>query len=377
VIQLNNVDKLFIIKFGDPVEEFKSYAKRNKNDEDVYSPMWDYIPQFYKECEDILKNCRVYWMGVGGQQKKILICKDSWFITYRHFLKIRIFYLLFKVNPDLIINIAGQYPLVSLYLFKLIKKNTKILQFIAGESPNNLFSIFFRSLLKMSDKIYVMNSQTQKKLEKEIKKNVDIFVPLYTKEFLETNKKIPCIRENKLNIFYCGRFSTIKGIWDLFQIIKKIKNENIVFHLIGKGYEYKLFKQKINENGLDNLVRFYGFVPNFLLYNYLRQADIGIIPSKSEGYCQVAEEFLISNIPIIATKVGGLIDQIEDGKNGYLIDEENKIEKFIEKINYLYNNPEEIKQMKQNIIPAKYFNRENVFGKIVKNYYLEQIKIKK
>jgi len=375
---LDKIDKLFFIKFGDSVEEFKRYLEKEKFGEDVCAPTWDYIPQFYTEFKDILKNCSVYWIGIGGKQKKYLKNNNSYFITYKkNFSNIRILYWLLKINPDLIINIAGQDSLFSIYPFKFMKKRTKILQFLAGEYIKNPFSIFFNSLLKISDKIYVMNNQTKKDLENKIKKSINIFVPLYTKEFLETNRKITSIKQNKLNIFYCGRFSTIKGIWDLLQIIKEMKNENVVFHLIGEGSEYRSFKQKIKENGLDNLVRFYGFVPHFLLYDYLKQADIGLIPSKSEGYCQVAEEFLISNIPIIATKVGGLIDRIEEGKNGYLIDEENKIEKFIEKINYLNNNPEEIKKMKENITPAKYFDRENVFGKIVKNYYLEQIRSKK
>jgi len=373
VLILDKINKLFFIKFGDTVEEFKRYLEKEKFGEDVCAPTWDYIPQFYEEFKDILKNCSVYWIGVGTKQKKILRNNNSWFITHKNFSNLRILYRLLKVNPDVIINIASQHPFVSLYLYKFLRKRTKILHFLGGGFIKNPFSSLFYSLLEMSDKVYVMNNQTKKNLGKKIKKDINIFLPLYTKEFLGTNSEIPDIRQNKLNIFYCGRFSKIKGIWDLFQIIKEMKNENVVFHLIGMGSEYRLFEQKIKDNGLDNLVRFYGFVPHYLLYNYLKQADIGIIPSKSEGYCQVAQEFLISNIPIIATKVGGLIDQIEDGKNGYLIEEENKIEKFIEKINYLKNNPDEIKKMKKNIDPVEYLNREKVFGKIVKNYYLEQL----
>jgi len=373
VVILDKIDKLFFIKFGDNAEEFKRYLEKEKFGENVCAPTWDYIPQFYEEFKEMLKNCNVYWIGVGTKQKKFIRNNNSWFITYKNFSNLRILYQLLKVNPDVIINIASQHPFVSIYIFKFIKKRVKILQFLAGGYVKDSFNIFYNSLLKMSDKIYVMNNQTQKKLEKQIKKNINIFVPLYTKEFLGTNSKIPDIRQNKLNIFYCGRFSKIKGIWELYQIIKEMKNENVVFHLIGKGSEYRLFKQKIKDNGLDNLVKFYGFVPHYLLYAYLKQADIGIIPSKSEGYCQVATEFLISNIPIIATKVGGLIDQIEEGENGYLIEGENKIEKFIEKINYLKNNPDEIKKMKKNITPATYLDKENVFGKIVKNYYLEQL----
>jgi glycosyltransferase involved in cell wall biosynthesis len=377
VTLLNKFKKILVIKFGDTVEEFKQFSYQEKNEEDVYSPTWDYIPQFFHELKDYHNYFKTYWIGVGIKQNKSLKNNNNWFLTYKNFTNIKILYLLYKIKPDLIINISGQKSLSSLYLYKLIKKKTKILQFIAGEYSNNLLSIFFYSLLKKSEKIYVMNNQTKIFLEKKIKKEINIFVPFYNKEFLEPNKKVPPINKNKFNIFYCGRFSKIKGIWDLFDIIKKMKNENIVFHLIGEGgNEYSEFKEKITKNGLDESVKFYGFIPNFLLSNYMKQADIGIIPSKSEGYCQVAEEFLMSNIPILATKVGGLIDRIEEGKNGYLIDKENKIEQFIKKIIFLKNNPDKIKQLKKNINPSDYFNRENVFGKIIKNYYLYENKKK-
>jgi glycosyltransferase involved in cell wall biosynthesis len=379
VVTLDKINKLIIIKFGDTVEEFKLYSQIEKNEEDVYSPTWDYIPQFYKECKEILKNCIVYWIGLGGNHNKFYKYKNNWFITIKiKYSDIYIYYWLLKVNPDLIINISSQKPIIPLYFFKLIKNKTKILQFLAGEYYDNPLNMLFNSLLKKSNGIYVTNKDTKLIVEQYTNKKIDLFLPLHTSDFLRPNKIPPSIRvEDKLNVIYCGRFSEIKGIWDLFEIINKLKGRNIIFHLIGEGKELPKFKQKIKLNMLDDMVIFHGFVPHEQLYGYFKQADIGIVPSKTEGYCSVIHEFMISKVPTLATKVGGLKDVITDGENGYLIEEENKIEKFIEKINYLNNNPEEIKQMKRNITPTKYLDRENVFGKIVKNYYLEQFRNKK
>lgn len=377
---MDNIKTLFFIKAGDTVEEFKKYTKTEKNEEDIYSPTWDYIPQFYKECKEILKNCNVYWIGLGGKNNKIYNDKNNWFITTgkKKYFNISLYYWLLKVNPDLIINLAGQNPIIPLYFFKLIKNKTQILQFLAGEYYNHPLNMLFNSLLRKSNGIYVTNNDTKLIVEQFTKKKIDLFLPLYTNEFLKSNKIQICIRvENKLNVIYCGRFSEIKGIWDLFEIINKLKGKNIIFHLIGEGKELSQFKQKIELNTLRNMVIFYGFIPHEQLYGYFKQADIGLIPSKSEGYCSVIHEFMISEVPTLATKVGGLKDVITDGKNGYLIEVENKIEKFIEKINYLNNDPEVIKQMKKNITPENYLYRENVFGKIINKYYLEQVRNKK
>lgn len=376
MVILDKIDKLFFIKFGDTVEEYKRYLEKEKFGKDVCAPTWDYIPQFYEECKEILKNCSVYWIGLGGKNNKIYKYENNWFITIKkRYSSMYIYYWLLKVNPDLIINISSQKPIIPLYFFKLIKNKTKIIQFLAGEYYDNPLNMLFNSLLKKSNGIYVTNNNTKLIVEQYVKKKIELFLPLHTSDFLKPSKIHPSIRvEDKLNVIYCGRFSEIKGIWDLFEIINKLKGKDIIFHLIGGGEELPKFKQKIELDMLDDMVIFHGFIPHEQLYGYFKQADIGIVPSRSEGYCSVIHEFMISKVPTLATKVGGLKEVITEGKNGYLIEEENKIEKFIEKINYLKNNPDEIKKMKKNITPAKYLDREKVFGKIVKNYYLEQYK---
>ena len=82
----------------------------------------------------------------------------------------------------------------------------------------------------------------------------------------------------------------------------------------------------------------------------------------------------MSKVPIIATNVGGLKDKVENGINGYLVDKENKIDNFVNVINYIYENPDLIKEMKKNINPKKFLNKSNGFGDLLLNYYLENLK---
>ena len=344
-------NKILLIKSGNPLDEYISFDGGDTKNFKVHAPKWDYVSQFYQECYEILKENRfkIYWVGLNSDSYGKSTIKNSTFITLggnilnSYVIKsILLLYYLLEIRPNVVINISGfSISLIPLYLYKIInrKDRVKIYQFL-GEylDENQLFINFIFKGLKKFEAMYVMNNDTKNLLEKNYKKKVKIFNPLYTNCFYDEVTEIHTVDKNNFNVFYCGRFSNEKGIWELFEIIKKINDSNIIFHLIGEGRNYIKFKWGIEQLALKNKVKFYGFVPHNQLYGYLRQADVGLMPSRSEGYGQVAVEFLLSNVPVIATKIGGLKDIIEDGINGFLISNDNKILEFINKIQYLKEN---------------------------------------
>lgn len=69
--------------------------------------------------------------------------------------------------------------------------------------------------------------------------------------------------------------------------------------------------------------------------HYYRKADIFVLTSDWEGTPNVLLEAMASGLPVIATRVGGVSDIIQNGKTGYLIapeDEELMVEKLVELI---------------------------------------------
>ena len=68
-----------------------------------------------------------------------------------------------------------------------------------------------------------------------------------------------------------------------------------------------------------------------------------ILPSYSEGFPNVVCEAMASGLAIIGTKTGGIIDAIEDGVNGYLLNSipadpheiSNKLRKIVSEKNRL------------------------------------------
>ena len=66
-----------------------------------------------------------------------------------------------------------------------------------------------------------------------------------------------------------------------------------------------------------------GFVPRSELGAYYERAAVVCVPSRREGYGVVAREAMAHGRPVVATRVGGLPDAIEDGSTGQLVSPEN------------------------------------------------------
>ncbi|UCF43565.1 MAG: glycosyltransferase [Planctomycetota bacterium] len=75
-------------------------------------------------------------------------------------------------------------------------------------------------------------------------------------------------------------------------------------------------------------------------------SDVVIQKSTREGFCLSVTEALWKGTPVVASNVGGLPVQIQDGVNGFLL-EPNDVEGFAERIIHLLKNPQERERLGQ------------------------------
>lgn len=86
---------------------------------------------------------------------------------------------------------------------------------------------------------------------------------------------------------------------------------------------------------------------NDILVNSIQRFSSVIIQkSIKEGFCLCVTEALWKGKPVVASNVGGIPGQIEDGKNGFLL-EPDDTEGFAERIAYLLKNPDEGQKLGQ------------------------------
>ncbi len=138
---------------------------------------------------------------------------------------------------------------------------------------------------------------------------------------------------NRIKILHIGRFSKQKnhsGLLDAFEIIRK-KHPGAELHLVGSGeLEYDI-RQKVDRLNLDKSVKFLG--KQACAMQFLREADIFVLPSLWEGAPVTLIEAMASGLPIVAADTGGIPDIIEDRVTGLLADPvKDQIARAIEKL---------------------------------------------
>jgi L-malate glycosyltransferase len=86
--------------------------------------------------------------------------------------------------------------------------------------------------------------------------------------------------------------------------------------LVGDGPDRPKIEQKCRELGTCDSITFTGNLP--VVEDVLAGADLFLLPSETESFGLAALEAMASEVPVIATDVGGLPEVVDHGKNGFL-----------------------------------------------------------
>jgi glycosyltransferase involved in cell wall biosynthesis len=164
------------------------------------------------------------------------------------------------------------------------------------------------------------------------KKKIEvIYNSIILKEYKEKSeifKEKYKLGEDKV-ILSVGRVIKEKGFQYLIKalpiILKKIKNVKIV--IIGPPSQFKNTLVSLAKKiGVENKIVFCGVVSDEMLKSALYCSDIVAIPSLYEPFGIVALEAMAYSKPIVASKVGGLMEIIIHNQNGLLVQPENSFQ---------------------------------------------------
>jgi glycosyltransferase involved in cell wall biosynthesis len=111
-----------------------------------------------------------------------------------------------------------------------------------------------------------------------------------------------------------------------------------------------------------------GKVPHDEIPAYMASADVFVLPSLSEGFGIAALEAMAMGLPIIATKVGGLLEIIKDGENGFLVEPRNPVEIAEKCVLLLTNDDLRASISRNNREKAKDYSWEKVIERLEKVY---------
>ncbi|MFX0194974.1 MAG: glycosyltransferase family 4 protein [Candidatus Hodarchaeota archaeon] len=237
---------------------------------------------------------------------------------------------------------------------------------------NILLRKFLRPSVERADRIIAISKNTAGRTHElfPLAKTKIIplgFSPLESKEQEE---------ERSTNtILFVGRLVKRKGVEYLLKAIKHLETRiPIELMIVGDGPERKNLEKQVHDLNLRN-VTFYGFIPQNHLKSFYQRATIFVLPAitdptgDTEGLGVVQLEAMSCNVPVIASRVGGIPDTITDRKTGLLVEEKNsqQLAEAIETLlkdnelrSYLVNNASKVVKME--------FNWDRIAKRILREY---------
>ena len=127
-------------------------------------------------------------------------------------------------------------------------------------------------------------------------------------------------------ILTVARLHPNKGLIYLLQAMTQIIEDHPCLRLviIGRGSLEKQIRELIHQLKLEkHVVLLTDPIPNEEMSKIYPGCDIFVLPSIKEPFGRVLLEAMACGKPVVATKVGGPLDIVEDGRTGYLVDKAN------------------------------------------------------
>lgn len=190
--------------------------------------------------------------------------------------------------------------------------------------PHNKYDLYNRFtnyyLGKRAERIVVLSEQFREYVSKKYKKKVSVIPSGCEIASVESSNVTPPVSfdESKINFVFQGRIDEYKGIDILVCAYKRIKSEydNVTLTIAGSG-DISPYKEKL-ANLTDCTVINRWIENNELPYLFNDRCVVAVLPYKSATQSGVINVAMPCGAPVIATRCGGIIEQIQDGITGLL-----------------------------------------------------------
>lgn len=121
-------------------------------------------------------------------------------------------------------------------------------------------------------------------------------------------------------LVHVSNFRAVKRPADCVEILAKVRAAGVNARLVmaGDGPERSAVTYRAEQLGMNGNVAFVGKQAN--IADYMGVADVFLLPSELESFGLAALEAQACEAPVIATRIGGLPEVINDGETGFLSD---------------------------------------------------------
>jgi len=176
----------------------------------------------------------------------------------------------------------------------------------------------------------------------------------------KSNKEILFdISDNSPVLLYVGRISNEKGVLEIPIIYDRVKQHipKVKMVFVGKGPAQVLLKKQMPD------ALFIDWVNHSELPDIYSSADLLVLPSRFDTFCNAVLEALSCGLPVIAYNTKGPKDIIRNGKDGYLVDSLSQMQDQI--VKFLNKDNKEIFKISA-IERAQSYNSDDIIGELMK-----------
>ncbi|MDY6953648.1 MAG: glycosyltransferase family 4 protein, partial [Thermodesulfobacteriota bacterium] len=202
-----------------------------------------------------------------------------------------------------------------------------------GPLASRLFLIAERLMARITDRMvalteaekddYIAFSVCNRKKLVTIHSGVDIDAYLEAQVRVEEKKKALGLAPDALVVGTVGWLLPIKGPMHLLRAMEGLWqiHPHAVLLYVGKGDMEPVLKEEARRMGASDKVLFLGWRDD--IPEIMPCLDVFALPSLNEGMGRVLVEAMAAGKPVVASRVGGILDLVQEGLNGFLVEPGN------------------------------------------------------
>ncbi len=130
------------------------------------------------------------------------------------------------------------------------------------------------------------------------------------------------LQEGNLKVLTVARLHPYKGLEYLIKSMELVgeKEPGAKLYILGKGKDEGKLRKFVGQLGLSNVIFIKEPIPNHMMPELYAECDVYVQPSLIEPYGIAVLEAMACGKPAVGTKVGGMLDTIDNGRTGLLVE---------------------------------------------------------
>jgi glycosyltransferase involved in cell wall biosynthesis len=255
------------------------------------------------------------------------------------------------IRADIIGRLAGRCARVPIILTTEHGIHTWL---VKGKMVEWIVRRLYRYTARFTDRIITVSDYVKERLIlsgipaskcQRIYNGVDInrYVPISSDEKKDFRKYLADFEfENLIGIV--ANMVELKGHIFFIQAIPLIlqRHPDSLFVFVGRGPLQSSLEEDVKKLGLSQRVRFLGKLLA-VTPKLIASLDVLVQPSLTESFGLVVAEAMATGVPVVASRVGGVPEIVEDGVTGFLVEPQNPGE-LAAQVNYLLTNKLEARE---------------------------------